>query len=70
EPDFLWRRMPHPVVLFGRSISFFDRKWNYRRGKTGRGRLRSGVMAMLCLVLLAVCGRINGIVVIKASPVG
>ena len=53
EPDFLWRRLPHPVVLFGRCIGFVDKKWNYRRGKTGRGRLRSGVMAMLCLGLLA-----------------
>ena len=27
EPAILWRRLPHPVVLFGRAIVFFDKKW-------------------------------------------
>ena len=32
EPDLLWRRMPHPVVMFGRAISFMDKRLNRRRG--------------------------------------
>ncbi|MEC8549488.1 MAG: cobalamin biosynthesis protein, partial [Pseudomonadota bacterium] len=28
EPQALWQRAPHPVVIFGRGIGFFDRLWN------------------------------------------
>jgi len=49
EPDMLWRRLPHPVVVFGRGISFFERRWNIRRGVSGRGRKRRGLAAMLIL---------------------
>ena len=24
DPDWIWRRVPHPVVLFGRLIDWFD----------------------------------------------
>lgn len=52
EPDWLWRRLPHPVVIFGRGISFFDQRWNHRINMTGRQRMRNGVMAIgiLCMV--------------------
>ena len=49
EPDMLWRRLPHPVVLFGRGISAFETRWNTRRGVNGGGRMRRGFMAMLIL---------------------
>ena len=49
EPDMLWRRLPHPVVLFGRGISAFEKRWNTRRGVNGGGRMRRGLMAMLIL---------------------
>ena len=29
---------PHPVVIFGRGIGFFDRKWNQRKTTSGRQR--------------------------------
>ena len=28
DPDWLWRRMPHPVVLFGKAIGWADRRFN------------------------------------------
>ena len=28
DPDWLWSRVPHPVVLFGKAISYFDRTYN------------------------------------------
>ena len=49
EPDMLWRRLPHPVVLFGRGISAFEKRWNIRRGVTGGGRRRRGLTAILIL---------------------
>ena len=34
EPQFLWRYLPHPVVIFGRAISGLDKRFN-RRDLTG-----------------------------------
>ena len=56
EPDLLWRRVPHPVVLFGRAISFMDRHLNKRRGVTGKSRQARGALAILALVCLAATG--------------
>ena len=28
DPDKLWRRVPHPVVLFGRAIGLIDKLFN------------------------------------------
>lgn len=53
EPDLFWRRAPHPVVLFGRSIAFFDKRLNLRRGVSGKARLQRGASAILALVILA-----------------
>ena len=52
EPDWLWRTMPHPVVLFGRAISLLDKRLNHRK-LSGKNRKRAGIMAVLCLVLIA-----------------
>ena len=49
EPDILWRRLPHPVVVFGRGISAFETRWNIRRGVSGSGRMRRGLAAILIL---------------------
>ena len=53
EPDLLWRHVPHPVVLFGRVISAFDKRLNTRQGVTGTGRVHRGMISILCLVALA-----------------
>ena len=51
EPEALWRRAPHPVVIFGRGIGFFDRFWNRKKTTRGRQRrMRGGVaIAVLCI---------------------
>ena len=53
EPDILWRHIPHPVVVMGRAISRFDRRWNRRVGMTGRQRRMRGGIAMSLLTLAA-----------------
>ena len=53
EPDWLWRRFAHPVVVFGRAISFFDRRWNIRTGVNGQSRLYRGGLAIILLNLAA-----------------
>lgn len=53
EMPLLFRHVPHPVVIIGRAIAWFDRRLNRpRRGDTAR-RLR-GVLVLVVLVAAAV----------------
>lgn len=52
EPQWLWSRVPHPVVLFGRAIGANDKSMNLRRF-TGRERRMHGVGGMIGLCLAA-----------------
>tara|TARA_A100001015_G_scaffold316397_1_gene430558 strand:+ start:1430 stop:2410 length:981 start_codon:yes stop_codon:yes gene_type:complete len=52
EPAWLWKRLPHPVVLFGRTITLLDKYLN-RRSLSGQGRRYTGCVALLCLLVLA-----------------
>ena len=47
DPDWLWRRAPHPVVLMGRLVEWLDRTLN--RG-TERAKRLGGVVALALLV--------------------
>ena len=49
DPDWLWRRLPHPVVLFGRLIDGMDRRWN-REGLARNQLRRRGLLAVVLLV--------------------
>jgi adenosylcobinamide-phosphate synthase len=48
EPDWLWRRLPHPATLMGRVIAALDRRYN--RPPAAR---MAGVLVTVGLVLLA-----------------
>lgn len=50
DPDWLWRRLPHPVVWIGKVIAFFDRKMNRASLSSGRRR-NAGIVLLLVLVL-------------------
>ncbi len=53
DPDWLWKRIPHPVVLFGRVISVFEAKrqdWNLDNIGVGQGQ-KPGFMAGLFLLV-------------------
>ena len=49
DPDALWRRVPHPVVLFGRAIGLADRLFNDRRmrGETRRFNGAASIAVLL-----------------------
>nr|KPN25016.1 cobalamin biosynthesis protein CobD [Rhizobium brockwellii] len=53
DPQWLWSRMPHPVVVFGAAISYADRQLN-PASLTGSQRRMNGIAAILALLLLAV----------------
>ncbi len=52
DPDWLWSRVPHPVVLFGKVIGLFDRKFNLRH-LPGMVRRRNGIMSIIALLFIA-----------------
>ena len=57
DPDWLWKRVPHPVVLFGRVISFFDAKrtdWNFEELGDQEGYEPGFSAGILLVVVLAV----------------
>jgi adenosylcobinamide-phosphate synthase len=53
DPDVLWRRMPHPVALFGVGISTLDR-WLNRQSWSFMRRRIAGVLALLVILAVAI----------------
>ncbi|MFN4009316.1 MAG: adenosylcobinamide-phosphate synthase CbiB [Pannonibacter sp.] len=51
DPDWLWRRLPHPVVWIGRLIAWLDTSLNRPEWTTGT-RKTAGVLALVVLVTL------------------
>lgn len=51
DPPRLWRRMPHPVVLFGTLIGALERHWN--RPEAGDDVRRRRGVALVAILLLA-----------------
>ncbi|WP_439528720.1 adenosylcobinamide-phosphate synthase CbiB [Pannonibacter sp.] len=51
DPDWLWRRLPHPVVWIGRLIAWLDTSLN-RPEWTAGTRKTAGVLALVILVTL------------------
>ena len=57
DPDSLWKRVPHPVVLFGRVISFFEEKrddWNLETLGTKQVQAPGFVAGLALLAAFAV----------------
>lgn len=50
DPDWLWRRAPHPVAGFGAAISALDRWYNHP-GDTPKARQRNGWLSIAALLL-------------------
>lgn len=53
DPDRLWRRAPHPVVLFGRAVGWADARFN-RTDMPEPARERYGVAAIAALMAGAI----------------
>lgn len=53
DPPWLWSRIPHPVVVFGKAIAFFDRQFN-GRGLAGPDRRAYGIMSIVALLIASV----------------
>jgi adenosylcobinamide-phosphate synthase len=55
DPDWLWRRLPHPVVLMGALIGFLDRVLNQEtRSRTFRRITGTGLVVLLLAIATAI----------------
>ncbi len=52
DPEWLWAKIPHPVVIFGRAIDFADKRFN-KPANSDYERRRNGLITMLGLLALA-----------------
>ncbi len=70
DPDWLWRKYPHPVVIFGKAIAFFDRRWN-SSGLSFAARKRNGAVALAILLLGSLAlGRLIHLVLLPFGLLG
>ncbi len=51
EPDIFWKRLPHPIVLFGKAVSFADKQLN-KRNDSERAQYKKGAIAILLLIFV------------------
>ena len=56
DPDWLWRRLPHPVVLIGSFIGFLDRALNDETWSPAQRKLAGVAVVVLLLAIAAVMG--------------
>lgn len=55
DPDWLWRRISHPVVIFGQAIGFAERRLN-KSTDAASLRRRKGQVSVATLLLVAAMG--------------
>lgn len=51
EPDVLWRRLPHPAILMGRAVGWFDKKLNSGGMRREKGVVAIGGLSGMALLL-------------------
>jgi adenosylcobinamide-phosphate synthase len=56
DPDWLWRRLPHPVALVGSFIGFLDHTLNHEARSPAQRRLAGIGVVILLLVISALVG--------------
>jgi adenosylcobinamide-phosphate synthase len=56
DPDWLWRRLPHPVVLIGSFIGFLDPALNDETWSPAQRKLAGVAVVVLLLAIAAVMG--------------
>lgn len=70
DPDWLWARLPHPVVFFGKAIGFLDDRLNRENLEDGAARFRGVVTIVLLLAVNAWFGHLLHRLFATLGPVG
>lgn len=70
DPDWLWRRLPHPVVIFGKAIGSADKRVNRDGASPASRRFAGRLVIGTLLVASAVTGVVLALLFAHASVVG
>ena len=55
EPVALWSRLPHPIVLFGKAVSFVDKRFNHAKDKP-ESQYKKGAIGISFLLFSSLMG--------------
>ncbi len=70
DPDWLWRKFPHPVVWFGKWVGFLDQRLN-QESDTAPMRRQAGALALFAMLSVALlAGVLANLVLHWAGPIG
>jgi adenosylcobinamide-phosphate synthase len=56
DPDWIWQRLPHPVVLIGELIGWLDRRLNHEHRPPEQRRIAGAVATILLVATAAAVG--------------
>jgi adenosylcobinamide-phosphate synthase len=69
DPDWIWQRLSHPVVVIGELVSWLDRRLNHAHRPPEQRKI-AGVIAVVLLVAAAAAVGIFLEIVLGLAPVG
>ncbi|MGO4711764.1 adenosylcobinamide-phosphate synthase CbiB [Bradyrhizobium sp. 2TAF24] len=69
DPDWLWRRLPHPIILIGRTIGALDRALNHETQSPAWRRV-AGILTVAVLVAAALLIGYLIDIALRALPAG
>ncbi len=70
DPDWMWRRIPHPVVLFGHAIGALDAAFNRERDQPATRRARGAAVLAVLLILSVFVGALLSALLEELGLVG
>ncbi|WP_429807577.1 adenosylcobinamide-phosphate synthase CbiB [Ensifer sp. B1-9] len=70
DPHWLWARVPHPVVFFGKAIAFFDDRLNHEDLADGVRKFRGVATIVLLLAVSAWLGHLLHRLFTAFGPLG
>jgi len=55
EPEVLWSRFTHPIVLFGQAVAYVDKKLNHAKDSSDNQYKKGAVGISILLLIALVC---------------
>ena len=55
DPEIIWSRLPHPVVIFGKAVSLLDKRFNDENHSDER-RYKTGALGICVLIIGSILG--------------
>ncbi|KPB02779.1 adenosylcobinamide-phosphate synthase CbiB [Ahrensia marina] len=70
DPDWLWQKIPHPVVAFGAAISWADTRYNHSHLRSLDKEKRGFVVIGSLMIMSIICGWIISVYLLRLGILG